>query len=684
MRGQSSQPTRQTPTFRTEIEYVEVDVGVTDGSGRFVRELTRDDFQVLEDGRPQTISGFTLVDLPVQRDDRPLYATDRIEPDIASNERPFDGRIFVMVIDDLHTGFTREKQAKAIAREFIEEHLGANDLMAVVHTVGASDAQQEFTSNKRLLLAAVDRTRGRKLRSATVNKVEDFFLKRRLGVNELPVDDDDAQRAQNARATMRVLEDASRRVAAMRGRRKAILFLSEGIDYDVRDVMSTEPTNTNHSGVQDVLAAVRDAVSVAARANVLVYGIDPRGVSGLHDEDIQLMGLPDEARNLGIDSGSLRNELRMAQDSLHKLSAETGGFAVTSSAGFAAAFDRIIADNSSYYLLAYYPSSNKRDGRFHAIDVRVNRPGVTIRARRGYTAARDAALAPRPTHELFKNASVEVVDTLNGLLPVSNGLRMRVTAAAFRDAAPNASILVTTEIPGQDLDVDPASRVELLYIAVDTDGKIRGAGSDRLILDLRPEIRDRVQQNGVRFLNRLRLPAGRYQVRVAARQASTATGGGATGSVVYDLEVPDYERLPLSMSGVLLTSAVGASTMTARPDQALRSVLPAPPVARRTFPSGDEMAVFAEVYDMESTVPHRVDIAATVTTNAGTVMMKTEQERSSSELRGAAGGYGFTARLPLAGVAPGAYVLTVEARSRLSGNPSVRRDIRFTVTPRNQ
>src|SRR5207237_1630930 len=117
------------------------------------------------DGKSQTISAFTMVDIPVERADRPLFAESPIEPDVKTNERPFDGRVYVMVIDDLHTRFGRSQRVKLAAKQFIERRLGANDLMAVVHTAGSTDANQEFTSNKRLLLAAVDKTQGRKLDS---------------------------------------------------------------------------------------------------------------------------------------------------------------------------------------------------------------------------------------------------------------------------------------------------------------------------------------------------------------------------------------------------------------------------------------------------------------------------------------------------------------------------------------
>src|SRR5215212_996695 len=163
-------PQTQQPTFKLRVDYVEVDVVVTDRQGNLVRDLKKEDFQVLEDGKPQAVTNFTLVDIPIERGDRPLFAANPIEPDVKTNERPFDGRVYVMVIDDLHTRFGRSQRVKIAARQFVERRLGANDLMAIVHTAGATDANQEFTTNKRLLLASVDKTQGRRLDSATANK----------------------------------------------------------------------------------------------------------------------------------------------------------------------------------------------------------------------------------------------------------------------------------------------------------------------------------------------------------------------------------------------------------------------------------------------------------------------------------------------------------------------------------
>src|SRR6476660_7827586 len=143
-------PQPQQPTFRVRVDYVEVDVVVTDRQGNLVRDLKKEDFQVLEDGKNQAINTFTLVDIPVERADRPLFAALPIEPDVRTNERPFDGRVYVMVIDDLHTNFGRQERVKRAARQFVQRYLGANDLMAIVHTRNATEANQEFTNNKRL------------------------------------------------------------------------------------------------------------------------------------------------------------------------------------------------------------------------------------------------------------------------------------------------------------------------------------------------------------------------------------------------------------------------------------------------------------------------------------------------------------------------------------------------------
>src|SRR4051812_42372119 len=101
--GQSPQSPAQTPTFRVDVNYVEIDARATDAQGNFVGDLTENDFHIVEDGAPQAIKVFTRVNLPVERQDAPLFKTAPIEADVRSNREEFNGRGFVLVLDDLQT-----------------------------------------------------------------------------------------------------------------------------------------------------------------------------------------------------------------------------------------------------------------------------------------------------------------------------------------------------------------------------------------------------------------------------------------------------------------------------------------------------------------------------------------------------------------------------------------------------
>jgi VWFA-related protein len=158
-------------TFRAETNFVEVHAIVTDSTGAFVKDLTREDFEVYEDGRLQSPTVFSMVDLPIERPFTPANAAQPIEPDVRATRRTFDGRIYILLLDDLHTYVTRTNNVKEVARGFVDRYLGADDLAAVVYTSGRQDAGQELTSNRQLVRAAIDRFQGQKLPSAGAEKL---------------------------------------------------------------------------------------------------------------------------------------------------------------------------------------------------------------------------------------------------------------------------------------------------------------------------------------------------------------------------------------------------------------------------------------------------------------------------------------------------------------------------------
>ena len=147
-------PARQAPTFRVEVNYVEIDATVIDAQGNFVRGLTKDDFELVEEGKPQTISAFTMVDLPIARADPPLFRGAVVEPDVRSNIGEFDGRVILIVLDDLQTDFRRTHHVRRAAAQFVRRFVGVNDLVAVVndgraHQRDAGLHQQPVASARR-------------------------------------------------------------------------------------------------------------------------------------------------------------------------------------------------------------------------------------------------------------------------------------------------------------------------------------------------------------------------------------------------------------------------------------------------------------------------------------------------------------------------------------------------------
>jgi VWFA-related protein len=677
-RAQQAPPPRpaaeQPPiTFKVEVNYVEIDAVVTDQQGNFVRNLTKEDFQILEQGKPQQLSNFSLVDIPVEKFDPPLFKTKPIESDVRSNRREFDGRVFVMLLDDYHTSFSRSSRVKAAARQFIERYLGANDVAAVVHARGGRATAQEFTNSRERLLRAVDAFMGQKERSPVASKIDDYYRLRNSGAPGAPRDQEEQIRVYNARNTFTVLKNVADYLAGIRGRRKAVVFFSEGIDYDIYNPIA----NTYAS---DILNYGREAIAAATRANVSFYSIDPRGLAGF--EDAAEIGALPEDPSLGLGVAAMHRELQIAQDSLRTISNETGGFAAVNSNDFGTSFGRIIQDNSSYYVLGYYSSDARRDGQFRSVAVRVKDSRLQVRARKGYVAPKGRAPAGTPPPAGIA-ASIAMREALDSPVPIT-GLTLSAFAAPMAGApgAKNraASVLVVVELDGSSLKFNQegalfVNNIEVALVATDVDGKVRDGAKDVAELKLRPETHATVMTNGVRLNRRLNLPPGRYQLRVGARES----GGGRVGSVLYDLDVPDFSKGDLAMGGLLLASAHAGRTPTANPDPDFKDILPAPPTTQREFPSGDELSLAIDVYDNRGMTPHRVEIRTTLTADNGTVVFSSRDERRSEELKGAIGTFGHVARVPLKDVAPGRYVLRVDAQSLLANGGSASREIELSV-----
>ncbi len=374
-----AQGTAQRPqaTFRTAVDYVEVDVIVTDASGAFVHGLTAGGFELFEDGQPQAIEGFHEINVPVEQGDRELFSGKVVPADIASNTAAAQGRVYMLVLDDLHTRPQNTIQVKRRAREFVERFVGSNDLAAVIHTSGRADVSQDFTSDRALLLRAVDGFIGRGLGSAVENRIEEFNLRQQDGraIDPGDIRDRDArERVSLARATFETVRNLATYLASLSGRRKAMLLFSDGMDFDSE---ASPGFGAVFSEMQDAREKMLEAIGAATRANVHVYSVAAAGLSsGVLDIAGPSMPSSQQADALGLNSQALAREQRNMLGSLRTLAEQTGGAAIVNTSNFADGFARIVSDNSTYYLLGFYPSS-KRDGKFHPISARA--PAITRR-----------------------------------------------------------------------------------------------------------------------------------------------------------------------------------------------------------------------------------------------------------------------------------------------------------------
>jgi hypothetical protein len=225
-------------------------------------------------------------------------------------------------------------------------------------------------------------------------------------------------------------------------------------------------------------------------------------------------------------------------------------------------------------------------------------------------------------------------------------------------------------LPLEERDGAYRNSLELALVAVNQSGKTFSGGRNTLDLNMQPDTAKRAAVLGFRVISTIDLPPGRYTLRVGARENNTKKAG----SVSYDLEVPDFTKEKLLMSSLALTSAASSAAPTARAKDPLQQLLPGPLSTHREFPQADELALFAEVYDNNGNQPHKVRIQASLRAEGGQSVFQTSEERDSTELKGSAGGYGFATRIPLKDVAPGLYVVRVEAQSQLGDRPTVMRE----------
>jgi VWFA-related protein len=599
------QPQQPRPTFRSGVDLVPIDVVVLDNDRRPVKGLRAEDFTVTEDDDPQAIETFEEVDVPEPEADAPAWMRD-VAPDVVSNDIQ-TRRLLLLVLDDANVNVEHgeTKSLRQIANQVIDG-LGPSDLAAVMYTF--LGRVESFTSDRRKLRAAVE-----------------AFAPHGWGGAGPPL-------GCQLRPGGCAVDTISRVADVLRtapGGRKLLVFISPQLSTGAE--ISERPDEFKG------LDAIRTMFANLQLANVSVYSYDPRGLTG---------------------ATASPKEIGLAE--------ATGGRRVASTNAPEDHVSQMFRESSAYYLIGYRTTHPRTDGRFRRIRVAVNRPGLDVRTRNGYFAAKSSNRTS-PT----RTAVQQVDQAIQQGFPVSDVL-VRATTAAFaaRDGRTTelVSVLALRE-PALIGSTTPAAaaprkRVEVVAAAFDMKGRSKGLYRQAIELTLRPDA-----QSGSEYevTSRLPLAPGRYEIRIAA------VVDGRAGSVFTTVEIPRFAKERLSLSGVVLEKRPAP---LAASRSLLADLLPVTPTAARVFGSGDEAAAFLRVYQGGTRPPEPVIMTVRLT-DAHDVVRTTSTWRLLPHAFSRARTADVTWPLAGEGLAPGDYLLTFEATA---GDYRAVQHLRFRLT----
>jgi VWFA-related protein len=367
----------QEPTLRASVDQVVVDVVVTDAAGRPVTGLTAADFLVREQRQQQVLSTVIEVSAPVGE---PAPGTRPAAPD--GGPAAGGSRHYVLLLDDYHVALSRTADVRAAAHAFVDRYAAPGDRIGVLTSSRLGASVVDPTADRAAVHGAIDRFIGRG--GAPISRVPTAARRGDSGRNADrmassrtsslssydPSEDVGAEGIDRGHDALRALAGAAEALAAVPGR-KTLLYISEGVAI---------PIDNDHG----LNASVEAALAAAARANVAVYAFDPRGLSHL---DPNALGGTGE--QLAARLGQATRDRIQAAHMLNLLAERSGGLAFVDRNDSRVALERVVGDSRHHYLLGYVPADPSRRGRFRKIEVRVARPGVTVRARQGYVEPKD-------------------------------------------------------------------------------------------------------------------------------------------------------------------------------------------------------------------------------------------------------------------------------------------------------
>lgn len=549
-----AQAQQEPPSFTSEVELITVDAVVLDGEGRAVPGLTRDDFVVKEDGSVLDIVSFEAFAAP---EAPPAAATPGR---LASNEATAAriGRAFAILLDDVALTASEAASARSAAVSFLEKSVRDGDEVTLGTTSGEAWWSARLPEGRDDLLAVLARVKGRftdpkgleqmtDFEAYTITERESFggAMTQRVVARWVRADlcpdtgrgpapscpaivrgravDLDGVRKARTRIALAGVRRALDALAPIRGR-KSLIFLSRGF-------------------LEDTASDLRDVSAASREANTAVYFINARGLVGLPGFTNAGEAAAPEAALLGtmtfedtvLDSAG-------AQD----LADDTGGFSIRNTNDLAAGADRIAAESRVFYLLGFHPPPGESSGAWRKLRVEVNRKGLSVRARRGYTLRPASAVADQKAGKKAKGkpaldpAVARALDSAGQ----SSGIPLRATAYAFEPKGKDtAYVQVAVEFDVSRVALRPKAgkregHLDLSVVVTHRDSGRAFRNDSAFELSLKEK-----DEPGWRALVRdFELPPGASQARVVVRDATS----GAVGSVSYRFEVPPLSGLHLS------------------------------------------------------------------------------------------------------------------------------------------
>jgi VWFA-related protein len=655
---------QQTPVFRGGIDFVRVDVIVTDKKAQPVTNLTQADFEVLEDGKPQPIEQFKLIKVdgnPKPGDPPPRQIRNRNDEELEAARD--DVRIFVFFMDDYHVRRGNSMTVKAPLTRFIQQQLRPNDLVGIMYPLSpVSDLQ--LSRNHDALARAIDTFEGRKFDYTPRNQVEQNYARYSTDVVERIRND----------VVMGALEGLAIRLGSLREGRKSIIFVSEGftalLPPQMRREDASQPADPRRQGAAaaaqdstqqqtaewfgqtDVYSRLREVFDTANRNNAAVYSLDPRGLAPFE------FGLDDLPFGPPPSFATDRRALQMTQDTLRTLSEETDGRAIVNRNTLEQGLAEMVRDSSFYYLLGYTSTQSGNDGKFHQITVRVkNKSGIDVRARKGFWAmtAADAVRAKTPTPDVAKPVQTALASIATS---VQSGKYVRTWIGTERGTNGKTRVtLVWESLPQQGATVrrEQPGRVSLLAATASGDLVFRGRAPDAALAAAAPpaapndtgSVAGRAPAapaaSGPQRLV-FDSPPGKLELRMTVEAAGA---GGTLDTEIRDLAVPDFTAPQVALSTPRVYRA-----RTAREFQAMAADATAIPVAGREFSRTERLLIRFDAYGPGTDRPE----ATAVLLNRG------GQKMLDVPVSAAATGATHQIDLGLASIPAGEYLVEISAK----------------------